>query len=324
VVPSNLTKNLKARDRFILVVCGPTASRKTELSLELAEALDGEIVCCDSVQLYRGFRVGSAGPSDTELARVPHHLYGSVDPNDAFDAGRYARLADAVIQGIWERDKVAIVVGGAGLYLRALLWGLVDIPQVPIHIRERLALELKTDGNRKLFERLQQVDPKSASRIEGAGANTQRVLRALEVFEATGVPISRYQDEHSPTACRYNAALLTPTFETNVLAQRIDIRVNAMIDNGFEDEVRNLLESGVRHDCRPMAALGYRQLAGALLTKAPLEETVTAIQRAHRRYAKRQRTWFRKVDNVLAVDGTSQDLVNEALATLAAWVCSDG
>lgn len=300
----------------IIVVGGATASRKSELALGLAEALGGELVCCDSVQVYRGFRIGSAAPTDAELARAPHHLYGVLEPQDAPDAGRYARLADDVIADIASRGRAPIVVGGTGLYLRALLVGLAPIPAVPAEVRARLRAELEASGIAPLFERLSSVDPAIAGRIEGGARNTQRVLRALEVFEATGQRLSALQDNHQSEP-RYAATILAPSFTRPHLAERIAERVRWMLRSGWIDEVRSLLDAGVPPDCRPMQALGYRQLVRYLQGELDLAAAEVAIAAGHRRYAKRQETWFKRTPGCHRLDAAADDLVGRALAVLA-------
>jgi tRNA dimethylallyltransferase len=277
----------------------------------LAETLGGELLCCDSVQIYRGFVIGSAAPTTADRQRVPHHLYGDFDPAVPCDAGHYARTADARIEEIRGRGRRAIVVGGAGLYLRALLWGLAAVPPVPAEHRRRLTQELEEAGAAVLFARLQEVDPASADRIQGGAANTQRVLRALEVYEGTGKRLSVLQDQHTPQL-RYEPTLLVPSFERPVLFERIDARVERMFEAGFVTEVRDLLEQGLPPDSRAMASLGYKEVAAYLRGERGLEETKAAIKRGHRRYAKRQGTWFRKVSGVCLIPGMGSDLVDRA------------
>ena len=297
----------------IVVVCGTTASRKSELAVALAEAVGGELICCDSVQMYRGFVVGSAAPTPEELARAPHHLYGSLEPDDPGDAGRYALVADQAIEGVRRRGHMPIVVGGTGLYLRALLFGLAQIPAVPPDVRERLGRELRESGIEPLYERLAEADPDIALRIEGGARNTQRVLRALEVFEGTGHRLSDLQAAHRPRA-RYDAVVLSPTFPTAVLNVRIDRRVDAMLHGGLAREVAGLLERGVSRECRPMRALGYRQMADMLSGEIDEATARRLMKRGHRRYAKRQRTWFGNVEGLIELDGGRSDLLEQALA----------
>lgn len=299
----------------LVIVVGATASRKSDLAMGLAARLGGELCCCDSVQIYRGFVIGSAAPSQADQGAVAHHLYNILNPADPGDAGRYARLADGVIADVLARGKVPIVVGGTGLYVRALLYGLAPIPVVPPGVRERLTQELEANGREALFERLTCQDPVMAARIQGGAANTQRVLRALEVFEGCGQRLSALQDAHRPEL-RYRARILMPEFGSKQLANRIARRVRAMMDAGLVEEVRGLLAAGVPPDCRPMGSLGYRQVVQHLGGELTLEEAVEAVIRGHRRYAKRQRTWFNRLEGTRRLDATSDALLEDALAAL--------
>ena len=302
--------------KSIVVLCGPTASRKSELALGLAQALDGEIICCDSVQLYKGFRIGTAAPTDEEFQRVPHHLFGSLAWRELGDAGSYARLADEAIEQVCNRGTTPIIVGGTGLYLRSLLEGLAEIPDVPDFIRPQLIEELERDGKEAIFARLTEVDPILAERIEGGAQNTHRVMRGLEVFEGTGTPLSMYHDQHAAKGLRYDAKVLMPSFEAAVLNERINERVDAMMDMGLLAEVEALLSSGVDPMCRPMQALGYRELIQYLNEEIELEAATRFIKKKHRKYAKRQRTWFKRVDGVIGLDGLSETLLEDAIKEL--------
>jgi tRNA dimethylallyltransferase len=302
--------------RSIIVVCGPTASRKSELAFSLAESLNGEIVCCDSVQLYKGFRIGTAAPSEDELKRLPHHLFGTISWRQNSDAGGYAQMADTVIEQICSREATPVIVGGTGLYLRSLLEGLAEIPEIPTFIREELIERLEEQGKDAMYERLKEVDPILAERIEGGAQNTQRVLRGLEVFEGTGTALSMFHDQHAKQGRRYNATILMPSFEPTVLNERINERVDSMFEKGLLAEVEDLLSSGVDPQSRPMQALGYRELVQYLNEEYDLEQTIRFMKKGHRKYAKRQRTWFRRVEGTIALDGNSKTLLKDALKAL--------
>lgn len=301
----------------IIVVCGPTASRKSELALRLAQRLDGAVICCDSVQIYRGFRIGSAAPTDEELAAAPHELYGVLESNERSDAGLYTRLADAAIERVRAAGLRPIFAGGTGLYLRALMYGLADVPPVPGDVRQRLGEELERAGIGGLWSRLQAVDPASAERIQGGSANTQRVLRALEVYEGTGERLSDLQDAHEP-APRHEVIVLVPAFERSALYARIDARVDAMIEAGLVAEVAGLLADGVARDSRPMSALGYRQIAAHLAGESTLEEAVARTRLGHRRYARRQQVWFKSVEGARLLDAARPTLFEDALREIGA------
>ncbi len=295
----------------MIVVGGPTASRKSELALGLAARYDGSLICCDSVQIYRGFRIGAASPGPDDLAAAPHHLYGVLEATDPADAARYAVMADAAIATVRGEGRTPIVVGGTGLYLRALLWGLAPIPPVPAATREAIAEEHARDGIAPLWARLIRLDPAMETRIQGGPANTQRVLRALEVVEGTGERLSALQDAHEP-ALRYRPTILVPGFDRPALVARIEARVDRMIAAGLIHEVAGLLADGVPRDCRPMMALGYRQIAAHLAGEHSLESAITDVKRGHRRYARRQRTWFERVALTTWLDGASDTLVDDA------------
>jgi len=266
--------------------------------------------------MVSGFVIGAASPSEHEYRVAKHHLYQAVAWDDPPDAGRYQAMADAVIADIHSRNKLPIVVGGTGLYLRALLFGLAKIPTIPVLVRERLAAELETEGREALFERLQSIDPIAARGISGGARNAQRVLRALEVAEHTGRPLSSYWNEQQVDA-RYNAVLIMPTFEPAALAERITERVDRMLHHGFVDEVRDLLSAGVDPGCRALKSLGYRELVEHIHGQISLEEARERIQRGHRRYARKQRTWFRAVDGVYRIDASRPDILDAAVEVLA-------
>ena len=282
----------------IVLVVGPTASGKTSLALALAAAFRGEIVNADSVQIYRGFDIGSCKPTAAERARAPHHLIDALAPDDPCDAGRFVQLADAAIADIAGRSYVPLVVGGTGLYFRALVHGLAELPPVSDAIREELQRALAEEGVAACYARLQEVDPELAART--APRDGQRITRALEVFAATGVPLSAHQDRHGFREQRYPALTLAIDWPREKLYERIDRRVSELFDEGFQEEVEGLLARGLSPDLRPMGSLGYRELVAALETPpVDRDATIDAIRRGHRRYAKRQLTWFRKMPEVV-------------------------
>ena len=299
----------------LLCVVGPTATGKSALALDLAVALGGELVCCDSVQVYRGFVIGSAAPSAGERARAPHHLFGALEASAPGDAGAWARQAHAVIAEIRSRGAIPIVVGGTGLYLRALLEGLADVPPVPPAVRAALADRLGREGPDALWAELKRLDPRLAERIQGGPANTQRVLRGLEVVHATGRPLSAFQDRHraAPSLSRYRALVLVLERPREALAARIERRVDAMLQAGLLEEVRALLAAGVPADARPMCSLGYREASAVLSGTMTLDAARTAMAQGHRRYAKRQATWFRQTPGAVPFDTEAPEPLDRAL-----------
>lgn len=273
----------------LLVIAGPTATGKTAAAMEAARHLDGELVGADSVQVYRGFDIGSAKPSEEELGDVRHHLIDVVDPDQPIDAMAYASLADAAIADIRERGRLPIVVGGTGLWIRALVRGLVDVPPVDPEIRQRLDAAARTEGAAALHAKLAQVDPISADSVHPNDA--LRIVRALEVFEQTGKALGALRAEHALGKPQYETlfvALDVDRAEHGVIIER---RTERMLGAGWVDEVRRLREIW-GDDVRPFGSVGYREVLAHVRDALPLDETVRQIRKSTRVYARRQRTWF--------------------------------
>jgi tRNA dimethylallyltransferase len=280
----------------IIVICGPTGVGKTGFAIELARQFNGEIVGADSMQIYRHMNIGTAKPTAAEQAEVAHHMVDIVDPHEDFDAAEYGRLAYACVTRLIERDKLPFVVGGTGLYIKALIYGLAQAVPSDDKIRSQLKAELSQSSALAMHNRLAQVDPQSARRIHPN--DTFRILRALEVFQITGRPISAFHDSHGFAQTRFDALRIGLTLPRPQLYARIDQRVDAMLVQGLVDEVRVLLDKGL--DCRlkSMQSLGYRHMADFLQGRLEWDEAVRTLKRDHRRYAKRQMTWFGADDNV--------------------------
>jgi tRNA dimethylallyltransferase len=275
--------------RPIVVLAGPTASGKTAIAIDLAERLAGEIVGADSVQIYRGFDVGSAKPTPEERARVPHHAIDVLEPDRPVDAAGYARIADEAIASIHARGRTPIVVGGTGLWMRALVRGLVDVPAPDVEIREGLERETDARGVAAMHERLSTVDPRSAETIHPN--DRLRIVRALEVHAQTGVPLGDLRAEHALGAPRHPTLTIVLEVPRPALLPRIDRRVDTMLAAGWLDEVRALrarFDDGIR----AFGSVGYRQLVAHLRGEAPYEDTVARIRKATKVYARRQRTWW--------------------------------
>jgi len=277
----------------LIVVVGPTASGKTELAVRLAEERGGEIVSADSMQVYRHFDIGTGKPSPTELARARHHLIDLLEPNEPMDAALWAEHAERAIKDIRARAREPIVCGGTFLWVKALLFGLAGAPAASPEIRARHRERAEREGRAALHAELARVDPESAARL--APNDYVRVSRALEVFEQSGVPLSRFHEQHGFRAPRYTARLIGVRREPPELDQRIEARVRAMFAAGWLDEVRDLLAAGYA-ETRAMSAVGYKQVAAALRAETPLElePLVTSVVRATRIFARRQRTWLRE------------------------------
>jgi tRNA dimethylallyltransferase len=276
----------------ILIVQGPTASGKSDLAIRLAESFSGEIVNADSMQIYRRMDIGTAKPSPEQLRRVPHHLLDTVDPDQPFSASDFCRAADAAIAGIISRGKRVIVCGGTGLYIRALTKGLLDSPGGDEALRDELRAYAETAGSAALHARLAHIDPGAALLIH---PNDQfRIIRALELCQITGRPVSELRSEHGFAQDRYRTLKIGLDCERAKLYDRIDARVELMLQNGFVAEVHALLSAGYSHDLKPLRSLGYRQLCDYLRGELSLDDAVTLIKRDTRHYAKRQLTWFRR------------------------------
>lgn len=281
----------------ILVICGPTASGKSELALRLARALDAEIVNADSMQVYRGLDIGTAKPTSEELAEVQHHLIDVADPDRLFSAADFADAADAAISDITGRGKRVLVVGGTGLYIRALLKGLVESPSGAGEIRRALHLEADALGNEAMLEKLRQVDPEAALRIHPN--NLVRIIRALEVYRLTGIPLSRYQQEHAFAGQRYWSLQIGIRVERRELYNRIEARVDRMLAEGLLTEVAGLLAAGYGRELKSLRAIGYKEAAAFLSGECSLEDAAQLIKRDTRRYAKRQLTWFKADSDII-------------------------
>lgn len=287
--------------RDLLAIVGPTAAGKSEVSVLLAQALAGEIVSADSMQVYRRMDIGTAKPSAEERARVTHHLIDIIDPDTPFSVADYRARADAALAAIWEEGRQPLLVGGSGLYVRAVIDKL-SFPLAPpnAELRSRLAQQAREEGVRALHARLAAVDPEAASRLHPN--DEKRIIRALEVHAQTGQPISRLQSLDRRFQPRYNTTQFGLTRPRPELYRRIEERVDRMLAAGLVEEVESLLAGGCRDDLVAMKGLGYAQIAEHLRGACSLEEAVARLKRDTRRFAKRQLTWFRRDPRIVWVD----------------------
>lgn len=276
----------------VLAIVGATATGKSALALELAEHLGGEIINADALQVYRGLDIGTAKPSPEERARVPHHLIDILEPHEPYSAGVFARRAEEVIAEIRGRGRLPIVVGGSGLYLRALFEGMSPTPPSDPEVRRRLQERLLAEGLPALAAELRGIDPETAARL--APGDTQRILRALEVAAVSGEPLSAYISRQPFGAQRIEAIRVGLTLPRAILYDRIAVRVGRMVEKGWSEEVAGLLAGGLTSDLPAFQAIGYRQLAQHLEGTWSLDQAIAETIRATRRFAKRQETWFRK------------------------------
>ncbi|HSG39964.1 MAG TPA: tRNA (adenosine(37)-N6)-dimethylallyltransferase MiaA [Thermoanaerobaculia bacterium] len=280
----------------VLAIVGATATGKSRLGMAVAEILGGEIVNADSLQAYRGLDIGTAKPTPEERERVPHHLVDILDPHESYSAGDFARRAEAAIAEIQGRGRAPIVVGGSGLYLRALFEGMSPLPPSDPEVRRELRERLEREGLGALREELRRLDPETAGRL--TAGDTQRILRALEVAQVSGRPLSSWIAEQPFGIQRIAAVRVGLTLPRGILYDRIAGRVAGMMEAGWREEVAGLLRRGVSPDVPAFQAIGYRQLVRHLEGKGSLEETIAEIVRETRRFAKRQETWFRKEPDV--------------------------
>jgi len=274
----------------VAVLVGPTAVGKTAVALKLAEAQGAEIVNADSLQVYREFTIGTAKPTPWEQARVRHHLVNVAAPDEPFDAACYVREGRAVITALHRREVLPLVVGGTGLYIKALLAGLFYQDEGVLAVRRRLREELREQGLAALQARLHRLDPATASRLPPG--DTYRILRALEVVEAGGRPLSELHAAHRFQDRPYETLKIGLDLPREELYRRIEDRVEAMLAQGWLEEVRGLLDR-FPPDLKPFKALGYRHLVAMLEGRGSLKEAVVEIKKDTRRYAKRQLTWFK-------------------------------
>ncbi len=282
----------------LLCILGPTAVGKTELALRIATRLDGEIISVDSRQIYCNMDIGTAKPTPDQLRTVPHHMINCVMPDEPFSAADYQRGADEAICQIRQRGNVPMLVGGSGMYFRALVDGLFDGPQADPALRQKLRQEAEELGIQHLYSRLETIDPEAAEKIHHN--DLMRIIRALEVYEKTGKRISELRQQWGSGKSRYELAAFGLTRPRHELYERIEKRVDQMMAEGLLDEVRSL--SGYARDMHSMKCLGYKELFSFLDGQCDLDEAVQLIKQNTRRYAKRQLTWFRKDSRIEWID----------------------
>ena len=280
----------------IICVVGPTASGKTALAVELAKDFDGEVVSCDSMQIYRRMNIGTAKPTTEEMQGIPHHMIDIVEPDEPFSVSRYTELADPIVQDILARDKRVIIAGGTGLYVDSLIRGNDFAPIPSTGCRERLEAQLEREGLDALARQLGAIDPEALQRSQN---NPRRIIRALEVWQETGETITAHNLRTQSVPAKYNPLWIGLDFEDRQeLYDRIDLRVEWMIRDGLLEEIRGILNSGIPETATAMQAIGYKEFVDAMAGRDTLENAVASVQQSSRRYAKRQLTWFRKNKNV--------------------------
>ena len=275
----------------IICLAGPTASGKTALAVELAKEFDGEVVSCDSMQVYRRMDIGTAKPTKEEMQGIPHHMIDVASPEEDYSVSRYCAQAAPIVEDIVARGKTAIIAGGTGLYMDSLIRGNDFAPFPSTGVRQRLEAQADAEGLEAMADWLRSVDPEAAERIH----DRKRLLRALEVYLETGEPITEHNRRTQAIPPRFTPVWLGLDFEDRQqLYDRIDLRVTKMLEMGLLEEIRELLASGVPEKATAMQAIGYKEFVDALASRETLEAAADQVRQSSRRYAKRQLTWFRR------------------------------
>ena len=299
----------------IITIAGPTASGKTALSILLAKEMDGEIVSCDSMQVYKDMDIGTAKPTLEEQEGIPHHMLSVAEPWEDFSVSRYCAMADPIVEDILRRGKSPIIVGGTGLYMDALIRGNAFAPCPSTGRREELEALAASQGIEAVIERLQKADPESAARLHPS--DQKRIIRAMEVYLETGMTITEHNRKTQEIPPKYHPIRFALTDrQRQTLYDRIDRRVDTMVEAGLIEEIQGLLARGIPEKCTAMQAIGYKEFVAALHGACSLEEAAGQVKQASRRYAKRQLTWFRRnPENIWLIreDGqTSMEILDSA------------
>lgn len=297
----------------VLVLVGPTAIGKTNLSLEISDLHNCEVISMDSMQVYRYMDIGTAKISVDEQRHIPHHLINIVDPDEEYDAAKYCKDAIAAIKEIHAKGKIPLVTGGTGLYLQSLTEGLFQGPPGDPAIRQKLQDQLERIGANSMHHELSLYDNESAKRIHPN--DSYRVLRALEVYQATGVPLSEHIERQKTEKIFSNILQIGLTTERNTLYKRINLRTQIMIEQGLEEEVRGLLDKGYGRELKSMKSIGYNHMLHFVFDEWSFEDMQTLLARDTRRYAKRQYTWFNKNKELKWFDVEKRDLVLDEITT---------
>ena len=277
----------------IICIAGPTASGKTALAATLAKELNGEVVSCDSMQVYRRMDIGTAKPTLEEMQGIPHHMIDVAEPWEDFSVSRYCEMAAPIVDDIISRGKTAVIAGGTGLYMDALIRGNAFAPFPATGVRERLEAQADADGMEAMLSRLRAVDPDAARRLHLS--DRKRILRALEVYLETGETITEHNRKTQAVPPRYSPLWLGLDFaRRGELYRRIDLRVGLMLEQGLVEEIRGLLADGIPEKATAMQAIGYKEFVDALDGRCTIEEAADQVRQSSRRYAKRQLTWFRR------------------------------
>ena len=308
----------------VLCVVGPTATGKTKMGVALAKRFDGEVVSVDSMQLYRGMTIGTAAPTREEMEGIPHHMVAVADPAESWSAARYVHAADACVQDILRRGKLPVLVGGTGLYLDALIRG-TDFAagSQGTELRQQLQRRARQEGAEALLEALRAVDPESAARLHLR--DEKRIIRALEVWYETGCTITEHDRQERQRPPKYDALYIGLDFlDRQDLRDRIDRRVDTMVEQGLLEEVEALLASGLPRDATALQAIGYKQFLAVAEGTATRQEAIEEVKLRSRQYAKRQLTWLRRNPDIFWVRWESRPNFPEGLQKATEYLHSRG
>ena len=281
----------------IICIAGPTASGKTALAVELAKELNGEVVSCDSMYVYKRMNIGTAKPSLEEMEGIVHHMIDVAEPDEDFSVSKYCDMAAPIVDDILERGKTAIIAGGTGRYLDSLIRGNDFAPFPSTGMREKLEVQADEQGMEAMLDLLHSIDPDAAARLHLS--DRKRIIRALEVYYETGETITAHNLKTQAIPPRYTPLWLGLDFADRAeLYRRIDLRVSIMLQQGLVEEIRQLLASGIPQKCTAMQAIGYKEFVAALDGRCSIEEAAEEVRKSSRHYAKRQLTWFRRNKNI--------------------------
>ncbi len=305
----------------IVCIAGPTASGKTALAVELAKELDGEVVSCDSMQVYKYMDIGTAKPTAEEMQGIPHHMLSVAEPAEDFSVSRYCAMATPIVEDILSRGKTPIIAGGTGLYMDALIRGNDFAPFPSTGVRERLEAQADREGMEAMLDRLRSVDPDCAARLHLS--DRKRIIRALEVYLETGETITEHNRRTQQIPPRFSPLWLGIDYAQRAdLYRRIDLRVGLMLEQGLMAEIQGLLDRGIPRKCTAMQAIGYKEFLDVLDGAVPLEAAADQVRQSSRRYAKRQLTWFRRNPAIRWLVRRGDEPLSEILGQARRIVCA--
>ncbi|MGB9642348.1 MAG: tRNA (adenosine(37)-N6)-dimethylallyltransferase MiaA [Candidatus Ratteibacteria bacterium] len=295
----------KNPENLLLIIAGPTGTGKSQVALELSKIIPSEIINADSRQFYREIDIGTAKPPVSVFNQTPHHLYSFLSLKDNFSVFDFRQYLESLVPQIWAKKKSAIIVGGSGLYIRAILKGIFDFPQEKKSLQTAIRKQLIAQKTQQLYEKLKNIDPVVAEKIHPN--DRVRITRALEVWLITGIPMSQWQSRAKPANFIERAEVFywLLNMKRDILYNRLDLRTEAMLESGWLEEVKNLIDRGLKDDLSEKAPIGYVELCDYIEGKRPLEQTVEFIKRKMRNYARRQLTWFRKEKDAQWLDVTN-------------------